>query len=440
MEQPYLAECLAKFDFLPPNQDTTVLQEKLNLQTKLRTSLFPWRGQFSPELVELLLDKYSHFGDVVFDPFAGSGTTLFECSRKNLSCYGTEINPAAIEMANTIYFVHSSHITRETTVRKARWVVESHFEFEEQNLFNYQNYDYSTQQSTMLLERRFNLILDQSKDDILVRNLLVNAMIRYMSSLKNKGVQAFRQALWEHTQIIDKLPYNQKSYQLFQTDARCVPLPDKSIDLVITSPPYINVFNYHQNNRPAMELMGWNLLNVAKSEIGSNRKNRHNRFLTVVQYALDMVKVLGELKRLITSSGRVIIIIGRKSNIRGVSFKNSALFTAIALAGTGFSLLERQERQFKNRFGQIIHEDILHFVPTSEPLATREANARLLARLNLIEAAKSAPQPVRFEIEAAIKSLEEVKASPMFNLQSSRILTTMNLASEQTLKLAHKVQ
>ncbi|MGH2506220.1 MAG: DNA methyltransferase, partial [Ktedonobacteraceae bacterium] len=79
--------------------DTSITSERLNLTNKSRTSLFPWRGQFSPELVEVLLDQYSQSSYTILDPFVGSGTTLFEAARKGFKCYGSEINPSAIEMA-----------------------------------------------------------------------------------------------------------------------------------------------------------------------------------------------------------------------------------------------------------------------------------------------------------------------------------------------------
>ena len=66
-------------------------------------------------------------------------------------------------------------------------------------------------------------------------------------------------------------------------DARRLPIEDDSIEGVITSPPYINVFNYHQNYRRAVELLGWKPLEASRSEIGANRKHRANRFFTVVQ-------------------------------------------------------------------------------------------------------------------------------------------------------------
>ncbi len=123
-------------------------------------------------------------------------------------------------------------------------------------------------------------------------------------------------------------------------DARCLPVKNQTVDLVVTSPPYVNVFNYHQNNRPAMELLGWNILTVAKSEFGSNRKNRGNRFLTLVQYCVDVLETLLELKRVLKYEGRVVIIVGRESNIRGVSFQNGSIVATLALL-SGFRLVQQ---------------------------------------------------------------------------------------------------
>src|SRR6266516_6375272 len=44
-------------------------QENLDLANKFRSSLFPWRGQFSPELIEIFLDRYGQSNSVVLDPF-----------------------------------------------------------------------------------------------------------------------------------------------------------------------------------------------------------------------------------------------------------------------------------------------------------------------------------------------------------------------------------
>ena len=53
-------------------------QEKLDVINKTRSNIFDWRGQFTPELIEYLLSVFSKPGDVVADPFSGSGTVLLE--------------------------------------------------------------------------------------------------------------------------------------------------------------------------------------------------------------------------------------------------------------------------------------------------------------------------------------------------------------------------
>jgi DNA modification methylase len=44
-------------------------------------------------LVERAIENSSHVGDIVLDPFLGSGTTLIACERTGRICYGAELDP-----------------------------------------------------------------------------------------------------------------------------------------------------------------------------------------------------------------------------------------------------------------------------------------------------------------------------------------------------------
>src|SRR6266571_5254246 len=77
----------------------TIAQELLNIDNKQRSNLFPWNGQFSPQLIEVLLRTYAPKKGLVLDPFAGSGTVLCEAGSLGLPAAGAEINPAACKMA-----------------------------------------------------------------------------------------------------------------------------------------------------------------------------------------------------------------------------------------------------------------------------------------------------------------------------------------------------
>src|SRR5208337_2271056 len=55
-----------------PLDTNSITQHQLNIDAKERSNLFPWNGQFSPQLIELLLKAYARPDTFVFDPFLGS--------------------------------------------------------------------------------------------------------------------------------------------------------------------------------------------------------------------------------------------------------------------------------------------------------------------------------------------------------------------------------
>lgn len=411
-----LEELITKVHHTP--YDISIPQESLDLANKFRTSLFPWRGQFSPELVEILLDRYSQPGDVILDPFVGSGTTLFEAVRKGLRCYGVEINPSAIEMAKTAQFANIALNERKTIIRTVEALVERCLcPFNEGLFFSQAENDGQSLDFTSSQEKIFrNLVQDTSKD-FFIQNFIINIIIRYMNYRSPCIPKDFFRAVQEHARIVESIPLSKEECKVLHCDARSITLADDSIDLIITSPPYINVFNYHQNNRPAMELIGWNLLDIAKSEIGSNRKNRQNRFLTVIQYALDMLDALIEMRRLLKPAGRAIIVIGKESSIRGVSLRNGMLVALLALGGAGFHLESLQKRKFVNKFGETIYEDILHLTPDPHSFVHGSNVAKSLAIWSLDQAVSSDKQ-VNLEILSAKKRADLVQKSPLFGISA----------------------
>ena len=89
-------------------------QDKLNVKEKQRANLFAWRGQFTPQFVDYILDSFSRKGFTVIDPFSGSGTVLQACASRGLSRYGYEINPAACAMSK--FFTLSNKCPKEREV------------------------------------------------------------------------------------------------------------------------------------------------------------------------------------------------------------------------------------------------------------------------------------------------------------------------------------
>ena len=60
-----------------------------------------YHGNFIPQIPNQLIRRYTKKGEVVLEPFMGSGTTLFECEKLERKYIGFDINPKMIEYVNT---------------------------------------------------------------------------------------------------------------------------------------------------------------------------------------------------------------------------------------------------------------------------------------------------------------------------------------------------
>ncbi len=62
------------------------------LRTKHIHRLHPYLGKFIPQLVEYFLSRYFEQGQIVIDPFCGSGTTLVQASEMGINSVGVDIS------------------------------------------------------------------------------------------------------------------------------------------------------------------------------------------------------------------------------------------------------------------------------------------------------------------------------------------------------------
>lgn len=386
-------------------------QAKLDVSHKTRANLFNWRGQFTPELIEHLLDCYAPPGAIVADPFAGSGTVLLECARRGLDAHGFEINPAAYTMSK---FYGLCALPRPARLELL-------------DCFERQLFLYVQPVSALPLfgdgatfrEQHHNLIalvrdlfptLERGWDKILALNLLFRCEGQKSGDLGETVLAAWRSLKLAAL----NLPHTPAAITARLCDARLAhtqtPVPT---NLLLTSPPYINVFNYHQNHRALLEAVGWDMLNVASSEFGSNRKNRGNRFKTVIQYALDMEQALHNFWHMLQDEGRMILVIGRESNVRSSPFYNGLLVENLLEGIGGFTQEAKRERQFLNKFGTVIIEDILIYRKTDAP--NTNPIGRMVALRHLENALAGAHDEAHKDILAAIAECDTVTSSPLFS-------------------------
>lgn len=390
----------------------TVPQGRLDIVNRARTNLLPWAGQFSPQLIEELLVAYGEQAEFVMDPFVGSGTCLVESARLGKSAWGSDVNPAATILSSVYQLVNVDQDYRKAALRSI-----------EDSLFKsipvlgdpqFSKDGNQIDQVSVLLDLWRNSSVGPER--ILVEALIV------LCDFYHPGLDFNRiyKNLNRLNEIVRSLPESCQPVTVLQADARALPIEAGSVDLVVTSPPYINVHNYHQKFRRSVEALGWNVLTAASSEIGSNRQNRGNRFLTVIQYSLDMALALREMARATATGGRLILVVGRESTVRSVPFFNGRLVAELAANGVGLESERRQERQFVNRYGNKIREDILHFRTPSDFHDKEHCleAARNIARQTLSATLRLTDVRTRQGIEEALERIDLLPPSPLVHNNS----------------------
>lgn len=124
--------------------------------------------------------------------------------------------------------------------------------------------------------------------------------------IEHNAIRLFAQrlALLDHIETTASLT---ASY-VMQQDAKQLALPDASIDLVVTSPPYIGMIDYASANRLLYSWMNWPMLQERQDEIGARfRRKRRN---AVLEYLTDMNAARDEIYRVLKPEALCAIVIG----------------------------------------------------------------------------------------------------------------------------------
>ncbi len=390
-------------------------QEKLDVTSKKRSNIFNWRGQFTSEFIEYILQTFAKQGDFVCDPFSGSGTVLLESSRQNIQATGFEINPAAYAMSKFFTFCNLTKSERTEYCNSFETKINSYVaNLNGQPVFT-ESDDYRKSYSHLLnFSSDFNENLKNKQERIFLLNILFQSEKDKNLTLKTSILKSFQ---YIKKSLLD-LPFTKQPINAILRDARDIGRElNNKIDLIVTSPPYINVFNYHQNHRAIVEEFKFDILKVAQSEFGSNRKNRGNRFKTVIQYCIDMELAIRTFWTSLKSSGKMVLVLGRESSVRNTAFYNGQLIIEILEASKGFQDVKILERKFINKFGVSIKEDIIVAFKSNNAL-TDLYFGRNIALKHLEGNLKNTTGDIQYDILDAIKNSDQVLASPLFNPQN----------------------
>lgn len=352
-----------------------------NTQEHLHT-LHPYPAKFIPQIPRKAITKWSKPGDLIYDPFCGCGTTLLEASLLGRNAIGTDNNAVAVLVTKA----KISNYNQDNLARLQRFAERLDRKLSEASPKNAaaitQKIDYwfsaevinrlAALKSIIVKETEPNrTLLLAVFSAILVRVSFQDSDTRYsriVRSIHAANVDsAFTSKLNE---ALDSLPRvmlpNRGTSNVTLTDARSVPfIQSGSVDFIVTSPPYLNAYDYHKYHRQRLHWIDGDVAFARDQEIGSHDEFTKPR-ATPAQYFLDIGECFAEWRRVLKRHGRCLILIGdaivSKSPV-AVADRYIALAAdcGLRLEDRWIRELKATKRSFNIRNSRISHEHVLLF-------------------------------------------------------------------------------
>lgn len=305
-------------------------------------------GNFIPQIPAFLIQVLSSPGDVVLDPFVGSGTTAIEALNLDRRAIAADRISACVYLTAAKVAILSSplgHKVKAELLAMLTWdqicvsdVPGCNGEGADPRLANW----YAPQ--TLAQLRYLWGLIEQLPDavrplfvvlfsDVLfscastARSVTSTGKVRKhhwgwvadnvtpKRPVEHNAIKAFRSRILPLPDLRVARPTIDRQVLVLQQDAMAMALPSASVDLVVTSPPYIGVIDYTRANRLLYLWMGWPFDEDRSREIGARYKRGRVRFIE--EYEREMDACWREFHRVLRQDGYCAIVIGESRRFRG---------------------------------------------------------------------------------------------------------------------------
>lgn len=339
-------------------------------------ALHPFAARFPHGLPGYFIDALTEYGDTVLDPMCGSGITLLEGWTAGRSVIGVDLDPLARRQARARTTALNAVEVRQAGEKALRGSADLMAGLrrhqdplaaakEAMDAPTREFLDYWFFPDTQRELACLTLAIREEPDDDL-RNLLE---VIFSSTIVTKSGGVSRARDLAHTRphrVSDKVPRRPiplfanlveraaDAYgvvdrdavgecNIFDGDARSLPVPDGSVDLIVTSPPYANALDYMRAHKFSLAWLGDpipSLTSLRREYIGSESaggkatsmiplpatveavvdrvgESDSAKSRVLRRYFSDMLASISEMHRVLRPGSAAVIVVG-PSTMRGI--------------------------------------------------------------------------------------------------------------------------
>ena len=329
--------------------------------TKSNTTYFshnihPYPAKFIPQIPHYLIQMLSTKGEIIWDPFGGSGTTALEALLLGRQTISSDINPIAslVGKAKTltlnkeeddtiIDFIEKVKILSESKTRTLE-ILDKHKSDIHKSTPNIPNIDkwfhsnaidelaYLRWQIEKIELSKCKILLYTAFSKIIIKSSFQDGETRYSSKYRDVQhgeilkmyVAELASALNKIRLLSSRLRFREANF--IDADLRNNKVVDpNSVDLIVTSPPYANATDYFLYHRFRLFWLGYDPRTFAKSEIGAHL--RHQKEHTGFE---DYINEMSEcLTRMFNGlrTGRYAVLVVGNAIFNGNQFETAKLLS-----------------------------------------------------------------------------------------------------------------
>lgn len=284
-------------------------------------------ARFIPQIPLTFIKLFTKEKEVVLDPFCGCGTTLVEAFLNNRNSIGNDFNPLAalISKVKTTLIDESEfrYLNKKLDIMKR--YIDLDYRRIDERINNLPNRKISkifnrvviskleTIRETLLevKEERYDNLFDFGRVALssTIWSLVENGGEIDVDDLFLKKVKYMQKGLNKMAKIVKDIP----EAEIICGDARKLKVETDSIDLIVTSPPYVNALDYYRTHMYNMLWLGMDFDLFKKHEIGGHSHFITNRFRLLSEYLGDMLRSMIEMNRVLKKDKLCVIVVGNSS-------------------------------------------------------------------------------------------------------------------------------